>query len=270
MIAAETPPFQPTKQRMAHFEKGGDDGEMDALDERQQAGIAFQVAAELVKSAKAFFRLVNKYRIWLVVGEQQWIINVQDGKTTLAKLLAKEHILITIMQEAFIERMTKHHLAFGHEIGRPKTAVRMLGTLLCSVLWSTVQFVSIAQVLLPLLPVSTYGNATIHHVAIRSLNVAFQKLGIRHLHVTVQEQQPLKTALLCQKVAYSRATDINLPADETAGRQSTDSTVRSNSFLLCRPIIGHDDFILYAHICGLPLEFLHQRQTTVIIDWYQY
>ena len=63
MIAAKALSFQTAEQKMTHSENTLDDGQVNAFDECQKGGVAFQVVAELIQGAEAFFRFGDKYGV---------------------------------------------------------------------------------------------------------------------------------------------------------------------------------------------------------------
>ena len=97
---------------------------MDAGDEREQAGIAAEIALELMEGTQAFLGLGHKLWVGFECAEAHGIIDMADGDVLLAERLAQEHILVAITAEALIEGVGEHEIATDEEIGGVKVLIR--------------------------------------------------------------------------------------------------------------------------------------------------
>ena len=90
---------------MAEADEAENEGDMDAGDECEQAGIAAEIALELMEGAEAFLGFGDKLWVGFEGAEAHGIIDMADGNAMLAERLAQEHILVAIMAQSLVERM---------------------------------------------------------------------------------------------------------------------------------------------------------------------
>ena len=109
---------------MAEADEAENEGDMDAGDEREQAGIAAEIALELMEGAEAFLGLGDKLWVGLECAEAHGIVDMADGDMLLAERLAQEHILVAITAEALIEGVGEHEIATDEEIGCMEMLIR--------------------------------------------------------------------------------------------------------------------------------------------------
>ena len=109
---------------MTKADEAEDEGDMDAGDEREQAGIAAEIALELMEGTQAFLGLGHKLWVGFECAEAHGIIDMADGDVLLAERLAQEHILVAITAEALIEGVGEHEIATDEEIGGVKVLIR--------------------------------------------------------------------------------------------------------------------------------------------------
>ena len=109
---------------MAETDEAENEGDMDAGDEREQAGIAAEIALELMEGTQAFLGLGHKLWVALEGAEAHGIIDMADGDAVLAERLAQEHILVAITAEALIEGVGEHEIATDKEIGGVEVLIR--------------------------------------------------------------------------------------------------------------------------------------------------
>lgn len=109
---------------MAETDEAEDEGDMDAGDEREQAGIAAEIALELMEGAEAFLGLGDKLWVGFEGAEAHGIVDMADGDAVLAERLAQKHILVAITAEALIEGVGEHEIATDEEIGCMEMLIR--------------------------------------------------------------------------------------------------------------------------------------------------
>lgn len=102
---------------MPEADEPEDGGDVDAGDEGEQTGIATQIVAELAERAEAFLGLGDEVGITFEGAECHWVIDMLDGDAVLAESLAKQDVLVAIMTEPFVERITEHEVATHQKIG---------------------------------------------------------------------------------------------------------------------------------------------------------
>ena len=109
---------------MAEADERKNEGDVDAGDEREQAGIAAKIALELMEGAEAFLGLGHKLWVGLEGAETYGIIDMADGDMLLAERLAQEHILVAITAETLIEGVGEHERATDEEVGGMEMLIR--------------------------------------------------------------------------------------------------------------------------------------------------
>lgn len=109
---------------MAEADEAENEGDMDAGDEREQAGIAAEIALELMEGAEAFLGFGDKLWVGFEGAEAHGIVDMADGDAMLAERLAQEHILVAITAEALIEGVGEHEIATDEEIGCMEMLIR--------------------------------------------------------------------------------------------------------------------------------------------------
>ena len=109
---------------MTKADEAENEGDMDAGDEREQAGIAAEIALELMEGAEAFLGFGDKLWFGLEGAEAHGIIDMADGDAMLTERLAQEHILVAITAEALIEGVGEHEIATDEEIGGVEVLIR--------------------------------------------------------------------------------------------------------------------------------------------------
>ena len=109
---------------MTKADERENEGDMDAGDEREQAGIAAEIALELMEGAEAFLGLDHKLWVGLECAEAHGIVDMADGDVLLTERLAQEHILVAITAEALIEGVGEHEIATDEEIGCMEMLIR--------------------------------------------------------------------------------------------------------------------------------------------------
>ena len=109
---------------MTKADEAENEGDMDAGDEREQAGIAAEIALELMEGTQAFLGLGHKLWVGLEGAEAHGIVDMADGDAMLAERLAQEHILVAITAEALIEGVGEHERATDEEIGCMEMLIR--------------------------------------------------------------------------------------------------------------------------------------------------
>lgn len=97
---------------------------MDAGDEREQAGIAAEIALELMEGAEAFLGFKHELRVAFEDAETDGVMDVHDRYVVLTERLAQEHILVAITAEALIEGVGEHEIATDEEIGGVEVLIR--------------------------------------------------------------------------------------------------------------------------------------------------
>ena len=109
---------------MTKADEAEDEGDMDAGDQREQAGIAAEIALELMEGAEAFLGLGHKLWVGFEGAEAHGIIDMADGDVLLTERLAQEHILVAITAEALVEGVGEHEIATDEEIGCMEMLIR--------------------------------------------------------------------------------------------------------------------------------------------------
>lgn len=109
---------------MTKADEAENEGDMDAGDECEQAGIAAEIALELMEGTQAFLGLGHKLWVGLEGAEAYGIIDMADGDAMLAERLAQEHILVAITAETLIEGVGEHEIATDEEIGCMEMLIR--------------------------------------------------------------------------------------------------------------------------------------------------
>ena len=109
---------------MAEADEAENEGDMDAGDEREQAGIAAEIALELMEGTQPFLGLGDKLWVALEGAEAYGIVDMADGDAVLAERFAQEHILVAITAEALIEGVGEHEIATDEEIGGVEMLIR--------------------------------------------------------------------------------------------------------------------------------------------------
>ena len=124
MRTAEIAPFCFLAETVAEADERENEGDMDVGDEREQAGIAAEIALELMEGTEAFLGLGDKLWVALEGAEAHGIVDMADGDAMLAERLAQEHILVAITAEALIEGVGEHEIATDEEIGCMEMLIR--------------------------------------------------------------------------------------------------------------------------------------------------
>lgn len=73
---------------MAETDEAENEGDMDAGDQREQAGIAVEIALELMEGAEAFLGLGHKLWVGFEGAEAHGIVDMADGDVLLTERLA--------------------------------------------------------------------------------------------------------------------------------------------------------------------------------------
>ena len=83
----------------------------------QYLGISLQLFSELIEGVKTLFCLADKAHVADESVEDQGIVYVGDGDFVFPQCLAIQHVLISILLEAFVQRMFQHDVALDDEVG---------------------------------------------------------------------------------------------------------------------------------------------------------
>ena len=94
-----------------------------------------------------------------------------------------------------------------------------------------------------LVSLSTCTDATIHHVIVVVGQIAHDEIHTRYLHITIQEQQPLILALVCQIVACGSTSAILFLSNKRAVGYIINLLILLYRFPIGRSIIHHDNLV---------------------------
>ena len=134
---------------------------MDAIYEGDHLGVAAQVIMKIMERAQTFLCLTDEMGVVLVVEETCGIIGMGYLDASLSETLAKEHVLIAVMMETFVEGVLLHQRPGNQEVASMEMHEWALSALLGCVHRLTLFLVQIAQVAFLAL---TYDIATIAYL----------------------------------------------------------------------------------------------------------
>ncbi len=243
---------------------------MDAVDEGEQAGISPQFAAEGVERAQALFGLGHEVGILLEGTEAHGVVDVGNGDTVVAELLAEEHVLVAVAADSLVEGVGEHHLAADAEIGRVEVVVRLLLPLLQRVVGLGGLLVAVAQVAPECLGIAPDAYPSIDDAGFGVGHIFIYKVVVDDGHVAVDEEQPVVLRLTGEEIADGGTPLVGRPFDVATAGQLVDGTVGTDDGAVGRTIVGNEDFIVYRQGLRLLLQLADQLRASPVVGGDQY
>ena len=270
MGAAEVAADEPAEEAMGETDDPQDEGDVDAVDEGEQVGIAAQFFAELAKGAQTFLGLGHKRGIGLEGAEAHRVVDMGDGDAGGTQLFAEEHILVAIVAEPLVEGVGAHQVATDEEVGRVEILIGMQLPLVGGMTWLGSLLITVAEITLEGFGIASDGHAAVDDIGRFQRKIAGEEIGTHEGHVAVDEEQMVVLGCLCQQVADGGPTDVLGLSQILAMGPLADGAVFTDDFRIGRTVVGHQDFECNMGCLSLLSEGIHQVDAQVVIGGNQY
>jgi len=238
----------------------------------EQAGIALELVTEQEQGSQTFLGLADKGVVGLETLEAQGVVDVVDGNGMLLKLFAEKDVLIAVVPETLVERMSEHQLAGNEEIGGVEVVIGRLPATLGGVLRGgsiLVHGPEIARLH------GGNGESAVEKASRsgkggRCVEIVVEVAGVGEDHVAIDEQQPGIAGLGGKEIADGGAADILCPLDIPTVGQLVDGTVGVLHGSIGRTVVGYENLIVNGQGRCLSLQAGNQAGTVVIIGRNKY
>jgi len=262
--------FQFAKKSVPAADEAGNDGQMDAVDEGEQTGVAAQFFAELAKGAQTFLGLGHKRGIGLEGAEAHRVVDMGDGDAGGTQLFAEEHILVAIVTEPLVEGVGAHQIATDEEIGRVEILIGMQLPLVGGMTWLGSLLITVAEIALEGFGIASDGHAAVDDIGRFQRKIAGEEIGTHEGHVAVDEEQMVVLGCLRQQVADGGPADVLRLSEILAMGPFVDDAVLTDDFGIGGTVVGHQDFECNMGCLSLLSEGIHQADAQVVIGGNQY
>jgi len=256
--------LQLSEDAMPSLDEPSDCGDMDALVERQQTGVASQLIAELVEGAQVSFHLRHIVGIVLEGPHDHGVVDVGDGYLVLLQVLPEEHILVAALCEPFVEGTLLERLPVDDEVRGAELLILVLLPLFCSMQGLGFLFVNVTEARAEAV-IGTDADTSIDDTLMALLQIVAQEMFIGDMDVGIQKQHQPVLTVLCQEVAGGGTSRVVLLDDKPAMGQLVDDLIGLDARLVGRGVVGYDDLIVDVKLLGLPLQVLHLVHAYIIV-----
>lgn len=265
MRAAEVAPFCFSEETVPETDKTENEGDVDAFDQGEQAGVTSEVVLELMERAKTFFGFKNELRIALEGTETDGVMDVGNKYVVLAERLAQEHIFVTIMTETLIEGVGEHERTTDEEIGCVEVLIGRLSATGHGMMRLFGFFVEITEAAFKCIGIAIDGYTTYDDIGIGDREVSGYEVGRGDGHVAIDEEQMVVLGLLGKKVADGSPSAVLAADDVTAVLPLVDTAVGFGNIQVGGSIVSHENLIGNANSLRLVSELIHQGDTSVVV-----
>ena len=243
--------FQSVEEAVADTEGGAEEGAVETFGKGEKTGIAPEVVTELMEGEEALLCLLKEGGVGLYVGEHDGVVDMDDGVTMLAQLLAKEDVLETVGADALVEGDKEHDVTTDHEIGGAEGTVGVTGTLGGTVARLLAELVAVAEVGALEVGIGGDGDTTVDDGwglgitgrGLLGVEIALEETGGGNGDVGIEEEEPGVAGLAGKDIADGSTADIDAALQIAAAGMGGDLSAEGCEGAVGGAVVGNDDLV---------------------------
>ncbi len=231
VLADEVAPLERTHDAVPAGDERTQAAEPGLARQVEQAGVAFEVAAEAVQCLPLALEFKEIGTVGLEVLQAHGIVDVQDGGTGQAEAAPEGDVLIAALAVALVEGTALEARTADEEVGGAELAEGVLVAALGRVRGLAVALIAVAQVAAPAVAAG-YADAPVDDVVLVRDQIAAEVVVVRQVHVAVDEEQPGVAAVGGEVVAGGGAAAVLRFQQQPAVGQAVDLLVKADDVRL--------------------------------------